>query len=1018
MKILKIEICNLASLGAETIDFTKGELASAPLILICGPTGSGKSTILDAVCLALYGDAPRLTELSGNRKAEEGGWKISSPFHLVRRNSDKCYCHVTFEANNGRVYTAKWTVGFYVRGDKKGAPQSVSRTLLDVETGEEIELKGKENSLDSNEYIGLDYDQFRRTTLLAQGDFSRFLKGNDNEKCGILERLVGVEKFTEYGERIRAKYAEAKSAKEMAEAEIRGITVLTAEAVAALERQFNEAREQSEKLGTELSKIVAIANWLANDKLDSQQLAAAEEKLKEATALAQSEEMAQLRAMVSRWDSLEPLRQANAEIKSKQADIEAEVRKMKAYAALRAKLANTKRTVEERMAELAEKMAAAAAELKAFSEADMLLVDNARVVAERLSLHQEAYATLQKAERIEEEKHRGIDEETERLASGNVEERIEYRKKLSDLVEKYELLQKVERFNALGKELEALETALKQASAVHDEARARYDRVALSTDNAAKTLRSKLVSGEKCPVCGSVVDEVAVDEAFEEALRPIREEYEQALAAKTAADERHKEKKAETAAAKKLLGANVPPPETLREQVAELQAQAQAEAADAARLIPQVDEEIGRMSQALKAVGEWRQAKANVEARRNDLTARTLSVAEFLKDLPEKIDYAGEKKRVEGLVSRHDKLLKEQEKDQVRADDMGRLFKSLGEALEFTKELPDEATEAAVALGEAEQMASQLRFGYENTLIRLGELNSRLKESEDVRKGIIGNLPDELQEFVEDPSLGQTAESVKASRAKASKVDKEVSEAKGAFENAAARHKAHLEQKPQTELTPEQVESEKERLTVEKEAADRTAGSLEAQIKADKDAKKRFDAALVRADEARRLHGEWKQLDELLGGDRFKKFVCSEILSHLIAGANHYFAMFQKRYKMEIAPGSFEVMVHDKELHRSRVFSSLSGGETFMVSLSLALGLAALSKVRFTCDTLFIDEGFGTLSSDCLDAVMDSLDRLHEFENRRVVVISHVEMLRDRIPVQLFVKQSGSKSTIEIGGIG
>ena len=143
------------------------------------------------------------------------------------------------------------------------------------------------------------------------------------------------------------------------------------------------------------------------------------------------------------------------------------------------------------------------------------------------------------------------------------------------------------------------------------------------------------------------------------------------------------------------------------------------------------------------------------------------------------------------------------------------------------------------------------------------------------------------------------------------------------------------------------------------------------------------------------------------GGDRFKDIAASYILSCLLEKGNGYLEYFSPRYKMYAVSGSLDVMVHDSEAGERRPYNTLSGGETFMISLALALGLSAMQNAATTCDTIFIDEGFGTLSSDYLETVMETLEKLQRLERRRIGVISHIESLKERIPVKIQVTPRG-----------
>lgn len=140
------------------------------------------------------------------------------------------------------------------------------------------------------------------------------------------------------------------------------------------------------------------------------------------------------------------------------------------------------------------------------------------------------------------------------------------------------------------------------------------------------------------------------------------------------------------------------------------------------------------------------------------------------------------------------------------------------------------------------------------------------------------------------------------------------------------------------------------------------------------------------------------------------------MLKELLERANFYLSHLTERYELSCQAGSLTILLTDwYQGGTSRPASTLSGGEGFLVSLSLALGLSSLNRKSLSVDTLFIDEGFGTLSSDYLNTVMDTLERLHQLGGKKVGIISHVEGLRERIKTQIRVKRiDQGRSCIEI----
>ena len=212
MRFLKLEILNLASLDrqeGEVIDFEHGALADSTIFSIVGPTGSGKSTLLDAICLALYNRAPRYPRRKGERNQnieifgspEEGENNRLAPTdsrNILTRGRKSGYSKLTFLANNGMVYRAEWHVRF-LRVKYDNAQTSLYR--IGVKDGKQTEEPVDWSSLP--DIIGLDYEQFLRTVLIAQGSFANFLNAKEDERYELLEKLIGDDgTYTRVSEKI------------------------------------------------------------------------------------------------------------------------------------------------------------------------------------------------------------------------------------------------------------------------------------------------------------------------------------------------------------------------------------------------------------------------------------------------------------------------------------------------------------------------------------------------------------------------------------------------------------------------------------------------------------------------------------------------------------------------------------------------------------------------------------------------------------------------------------------------
>jgi exonuclease SbcC len=204
----------------------------------------------------------------------------------------------------------------------------------------------------------------------------------------------------------------------------------------------------------------------------------------------------------------------------------------------------------------------------------------------------------------------------------------------------------------------------------------------------------------------------------------------------------------------------------------------------------------------------------------------------------------------------------------------------------------------------------------------------------------------------------------------------------------------------------------------ERDAAQSGVGALAVRIREDDGRRARAQAMMGEIERQRAVEERWAKLAELIGsadGKKFRNYAQQFTLDVLLGYANTHLAQLARRYRLERvasnAGPSLALMVRDQDMGGEvRSVNSLSGGESFLVSLALALGLASLSSNRVKVESLFIDEGFGSLDSDTLGVAMDALDALQSL-GRKVGVISHVQEMTERIATKVLVRPGGGGSS-------
>ncbi|MBN1613872.1 MAG: AAA family ATPase [Deltaproteobacteria bacterium] len=249
MRILGVRFKNLNSLTGEwQVDFTHPAYASDGIFAITGPTGAGKTTIMDAICLALYGSTPRLG------KVTKGGNEIMS------RQTGECFAEVTFETGKGR-YRCHWSQ-HRARRKPEGELQQARHEISDTDTGRVLESKINQVGDFIEETTGMNFERFTRSMLLAQGGFAVFLQAPPGERSPLLEQITGTEIYTQISMKVHERRAAERGRLELLQAELKGIQVLGEEEEADLRTGLMEKQKREAELAEERKAKGGALAWI------------------------------------------------------------------------------------------------------------------------------------------------------------------------------------------------------------------------------------------------------------------------------------------------------------------------------------------------------------------------------------------------------------------------------------------------------------------------------------------------------------------------------------------------------------------------------------------------------------------------------------------------------------------------------------------------------------------------------------------------------------------------------------
>lgn len=1067
MKILGVRFKNLNSLAGEwEIDFTHPAFEERGIFVITGRTGAGKSTILDAVCLALYGMTPRLDRVT--KSANEA----------MSRHTGECLAEVTFETPGGR-FRAVWSQ----RRAKKspaGELQPPRHEVACADTGRLIGTGLKETGALIEKLTGMDFRRFTRSMLLAQGGFSAFLKAGPDERAMLLEQLTGTEHYSAISRRVFERWRAEEKKLEGLRRNAALAEPLGEDERAALEEEARKAGAEEERLARALAGASQAAEWLK--RLDSLR--------EEGRRLDREWEEFRMQAarLVPEREKLELARRA-APLEKGHAGLGA-LRRQLAQSQSALGRAEQRREECRGLLELAEgalkEREEASAEGRGRLEGLETLWQTVRRLDERLN---------EARERLLEEERRCQGEaaavEADRVASAGLGRKVEDARARLEAARRY--LEAHARDGRLVGELAGIEEAGADIF-LRDHERAalekRREACRERLEEAGKSLEAILEARGKQEakgreLCGRLAEK---RETLTQALggrlpREFRAELEgllreQTLHARIATLEALRASLEEGSPCP-LCGAKshpyrvggTPSADEVEIKISRVKARlARIEAAEDA---------VDRLETMLAdARGEALRLESRGEVARKERETAAAALAEAVSGL-DACD-AVLRRRLQSLEARLSPF-------GCGEVTRGSLPALLGRLRERRKKWLDEEREKAEsesvvmcaerAFAAHEAAARERREQQEKLAARVAGMRLAFEKAREERAALFGERNPGQEEMREREQLGKLLEAEEAARIRRTQLaaqtqeleerigllnadlgrsEKELQAAEEHFSGALAesgflreeaflaalmeeREKKALEMRLQawderrtiletrrldtlrkreaeevrkiTDKSPEAVGQECAQCEAALAEQRKRLWELQSALKKDEEARRRLQeaGAEIKAQEER--FAVFSALSSLIGsadGKKFRTFVQGLTFGTVVRHANRQLREMTDRYLLAVDPSRpLELDVIDSyQAGEARSTKNLSGGEMFLVSLALALGLSQMASDNVRVDSLFLDEGFGTLDEETLETVLETLAALRR-AGKVIGVISHIPALKDRLDTRIEVVPAG-----------
>jgi exonuclease SbcC len=1064
MRVLALRFKNLNSLVGEwAIDLTHPDYAGDGIFAIVGPTGSGKSTLLDAICLALYGRTPRLERVS---KSEN---------EIMSRQTGECFAEVTFATGKGR-FICHWSQ-HRARKKPEGELQPPRHEIADADTGKVLFNKIQDVAQAVEKSTGMDFDRFTRSMLLAQGSFAAFLLAEPDERAPILEQITGTEIYSRISMQVFARRAEEDKKLKLLHAELTGFTPLPPEEEAALRAELLQKNEADKENQAALAQQKTVIVWrrglleleqalaaLAQQKerLDLRHTAFAPEQEKLAAATRALELEAQYRELTTLRQADKTDREAlhahRIALPKEEAAAHAKEAQMQSAAAALAAAKTAQQNAQpvlRQARELDKQISAQEASIATFQKP---LSERTAAITTQKTRQTQDKAELAREQALQAPLIEWL--KTRQADAGLVET-------LAGLAAHFERLgeQHRQHLQKQAEHTDAIKTWQKTVRQWEIQSqlltRANHDSLTLAADltsqltllqNVAnlEELRHHLKDGTPCPLCGATAhpytnpretetepEPISRPDAPHPPLDAIQADLKNVSTRLEKIRETQNKAERDTQAAVFAKEAAEKNAAALEKEAATLLAQ---KTAQFTRLQDEIEREFGQSGIALTHIDALDKTLAHLTQRRDTWLARQ---AEKTGRDPRIALLEQKTAQQASTIEAAENDLKQQNAHMVVLQTACNQLHAERHALFGNKKPDEEDSRLSNAVEAASKTLEITRTQREAALATLNRLNVKISELEQataqraqplqaaeaafssrLRGAAFSDeahyqtavLPQEARQQLERKSR-QLADEATVIAAQVREKTERLSTERQKAEHPEAEHLQALSAEPlETLLTAEAA------LTAQREALQQETGGIRQKLKDNETLKQEQQGRLAAIEKQQIECHRWQALHDLIGsenGKKYRNFAQGLTFDRLIGEANRQLQKMTDRYLLvrnQAQALDLDVIDNDQagEIRSTR---NLSGGEGFIVSLALALGLSRMASKNVSVDSLFLDEGFGALDEETLETALETLSGL-EREGKLIGIISHVHALHERLAVQIrVVPQSGGRSRIEGPGV-